>query len=209
MHHYHHFILSPEGRIEAQEDWALALQGRKKRKTILISSAFHLSHSFLPHSLFLWLCSASTLGGSQGFHTFHLDPAPTSSRSKKSPNPQQNPETFTLLLARHMFEKIWISIEQGWVQEPSFADLSSSSREAEGDPGDHQEAGSQVGLWLDWGSWLVIDIRNRAKALKKKEELPDESATRKADQEPVFPQVISNSFEVISKQTKFCRTHSM
>ena len=47
----------------------------------------------------------------------------------------------------------------------------------------------------------MIDIRNRAKALKKKEELPDESATRKADQEPVFPQVISNSFEVIFKQT--------
>ena len=35
-----------------------------------------------------------------------------------------------------------------------------------------------------------MTLRNRAKALKKKsEELPEESAARKTDQEPVFPQV--------------------
>ena len=36
----------------------------------------------------------------------------------------------------------------------------------------------------------MMTTRNRAKALKKKEELrPDEGTARKADQEPVFPQV--------------------
>ena len=30
------------------------------------------------------------------------------------------------------------------VQEPSFADISASSREAKGDPGDHKKAGCQV-----------------------------------------------------------------
>ena len=39
---------------------------------------------------------------------------------------------------------------------------------------------------------LTMTIRNRAKALKKKESTrPDEAtAARKADQEPVFPQVL-------------------
>ena len=37
---------------------------------------------------------------------------------------------------------------------------------------------------------MIMTTRNRAKALKKKEELrPDEGTARKADQEPVFPQV--------------------
>ena len=38
---------------------------------------------------------------------------------------------------------------------------------------------------------MMMTIRNRAKALKKKESTGEEGLARKADQEPVFPQVVS------------------
>lgn len=45
---------------------------------------------------------------------------------------------------------------------------------------------------------MTLTIRNRAKALKKKESgRPDEAtAARKADQEPVFPQVLERPLVV-------------